>query len=635
VQDSPVRSHPVIGRDDERGALAELLCDAAAGHGRAALLLGPAGIGKTTLAEAVAEQARAAGHRVAWGRCPDAEAPPYWPWVTALRDLGAVPPFAGADAGGGRSALYPAVVDALTAALPDPGVIVLEDLHWADPASVALLAFVVAALPGLPLLLVLTSRDDPADTSPEVGAALGALPPAVRRIALIGLDLEQSATLATQTAGLDLSATQQSDLHRRSGGNPFFVIEIARLHAARGSAGEVPEGVRAVLARRLARVPNRVLPFLETAAVLGDTDVDLLAAITGTAPRDVADAMAEAERSGLVLTREGRLSFAHALVRETLYAHLGPARRALLHRAVAERDSRASAAELAVHWEQAGGADGRRRAAEHALRAATQAMAETGYEQAVRYFQWALDGAAGDPIEVTRRLGEAQVLCGDVTGGRETLHRGALRALDAGRADEAARAVLAMGSGVGGFEVNISDRRQVEVLTRAEAALPPGDSTVRAAVFARLSVLRTFSSTEADRAEQAEAAVAMARRIDDPGAEAAALGALCDALAGPDHVAVRLEAADRMLTLAQQTPDGPLELLARRLRLVARLEGGDLPGWTARSPPTRSWPTASDCRSTGGRFRSGKGCARRCAETWTPRGSTASSRRTSAGRPRA
>jgi hypothetical protein len=131
---------------------------------------------------------------------------------------------------------------------------------------------------------------------------------------------------------------------------------------------------------------------------------------------------------------------------------------------------------------------------------------------------------------------------------------------------------------VGGFEVDVSDRSQIGLLEDARQALPPEDGTLRAAVLARLSLARAGQATPEECTTQAREAAEMARRIGDAGAEAAALAALCDALAGPDHVAERLAAADRMVRLSAAAGDPLLLLLARRLRLVARLERGDLPG---------------------------------------------------------
>ena len=168
------------------------------------------------------------------------------------------------------------------------------------------------------------------------------------------------------------------------------------------------------------------------------------------------------------------------------------------------------------------------------------------------------------------------MLAGQIGAGRDTLRAVAQKARDAADGEELARAVLAMGGGVGGFEVDMFDVEQAPLLEDALRLLPDQDSALRAAVLARLSVVGTATASADERAGLAEEAAAMARRVGDTEAEVAALAAFCDARSGPDFVEARIEAADRMLTLARG--HALLELLARRIRLRARLELGDLIG---------------------------------------------------------
>ena len=586
----------LVGRSRELAALVELLGDASAGHGRAAVVLGDAGIGKTRLVEALTDAARDAGFAVAWGRCPDSEMPPYWPWTQALGRLlgsgtgpapGASPTVSdssgllGGEPLGGRAGLFAAVVDALDGATgAQPALIVLEDAHWADTPSLALLQFVVSALPGMAALVVVTAREDPLESSEEVSAGLADLPPSVLRLPLHGLDQAATGSLVERIVGAGATQRLVAEIHGRTGGNPFFVTEVSRLHMLRGGrqAIDVPPGIRQVLSRRLARLTQPASELLAAAAVLGEPDVEVLSALTGQADETVLTLLDEAARARLVTVGDGGFRFVHALVREALYAELSPTMRARLHRRAAEVLEYANPADLATHWARAGGGEGRRKAAAFALQAAEQAMAGMGFEQAVRLYRWALDGGAGDRITVTRALGEAQVLAGELRAGRETLRQAADLARTAGRSEDLARAVLAMGTGVGGFEVDLSDAAQGGLLEVALDALPGGDSALRAAVLARISLARTGRAAPEERATQARTAVEMARRLDDEGTEVAALAALCDALAGPDHVAERERAADRMVKLGEAVGDPLLLLLARRFRLVARLERGDLPG---------------------------------------------------------
>lgn len=574
-----------VGRERELTRLGGLLVDAQLGLGGAALLLGDAGIGKSSLADAFARAALTAGCAVAWGRCPEADSPPYWPWRQILAALGEHPAREVFDQPRvSRTELFCTVLETLERrSAAQPVVLVLDDVHRADEASLGLLGFVTAQLHGTRVVLIAAARDDQLELAGPAAATLAGLPSSVLRVDLGGLDMTATAVLVRGLADTNVPDDLVADIHRRTGGNPFFVSEVARLGAMRESravaaAFEVPSAVQHVLSRRFARLEQQSVRLLDVASVVGTPDLPVLAAVAGISLDDVQALLEEPVRARLLVDTGAELRFAHDLVRETLYAGLGSVTRARLHRAVAEAVPDADPAELAQHWARASGPDATGKAAENALAAADAALARTAYEQAVRYYRWALDAGAGDRITVSRRLGEAQMLAGDVEAGRGKLRETATAALAEGRPDEAAGAVLAMGSGLGGFEVDVADTSQVRLLDAALADLPPDDVRLRAAVLARLSVARTWVSPVRERAAQAQAAVELAVQAGDPATEAAALAALSDALSGPDHVQLRREAAERMLTLADTVADAPLALLALRMRLVAHLESGDLAG---------------------------------------------------------
>jgi AAA ATPase domain len=261
----------MVGRDRVLSDLVGLLVDARAGRGRAALVLGEPGIGKSTLAEAVAAQAVATGLQVARGWCSAAGMPAYWPWRRILDAVGAV-----LDTTADRDVLLASVVHGLeTAARSRPLLLVVEDLHWADLPSLLLLRAVVDAVPALPIALLLTSRDDPLEVPAEVRDRLADLPPGVRRVPLPLLDAAAVATLVTGVVGRDLPAAVMADVQARTGGNPFFVREVARLLAGPGTSGlAVPSGVREVLERRLARLSQPCHRMLSAAPAVQSSPPD-------------------------------------------------------------------------------------------------------------------------------------------------------------------------------------------------------------------------------------------------------------------------------------------------------------------------------------------------------------------------
>ncbi|MGW7686052.1 ATP-binding protein [Kribbella sp. NPDC054772] len=561
----------VVGRIRELSTLTGLLAEVERGHGQGALLIGDAGIGKSATATAFADTASERGYAVAWGRCPEIETLPYWPWRQAFRALGlstALPD----DPGTSRTGVFATVADQLAAATAErPVVIILEDIHLADRPALALLRFVVGLLPELRCLLLVTSRDNAVDVTESAAEALRALPPSFVRLPLAGLDRAATGQLVTQVLG-SAESDYTDAVHTRTGGNPFFVQELTRWHAARGTtSSEIPTGVRQVLERRLARLRQPTYDVLATASVLGeDLPLDLLADVEETTPTDLLDVLEDAVAARLAEVEGNRVRLAHSLVREVVYSGLGVHRRSKLHYRAAELLSDrkdADAGQVAAHYRNAvGQPDAAERSREFALVAARAAQRQSGYEQAVRFYRWAdLD----NPV-VQLELGAAQVLAGELATGRDTLRAVARAAAADGDAETVARAVLAMGGGVGGFEVDLSDGEQTALLADAVPLLP--DGALKAATIARLA-LGLSPTDRGDRLRQlADEAVRMARSAGDVRAEVAALAVWCDVFAGPDHVAERAVAAARMLAIA--TGDLALVLLARRLLVVALLEQG-------------------------------------------------------------
>jgi hypothetical protein len=587
----------LIGRD---GLLAELrgwFAPAVGGAGRAAVLLGEAGAGKSSVADALAAALAEDGLSVTRGWCSAAGMPPYWPW---RRALARVAPELRFDQTGARrddrQVLFTAVLEALDAKA-GALLIVLEDIHWADPSSLALLREVMSAAP---VGLLCTRREEP-------GAdPLADLPTSVRRIAVPPLDDGAAAILVSRIAGKGMPPDRVSEVVARTGGNPFFLCEVARLLAAHGPAAMtvVPPGVHEVLARRVARLSQPCAGLLAAAAVMAETaaagrdpiEERLLGGVTQLSSEAVAGLLDEAVRAGLLTvdpSGAARLRFAHALVREVLVADLPGTELGRWHRRTAESieaagpkieaapesDARPGigaagpdAERLAHHWARASGPDAPARAAAWSIEAAEAAVGALGFDQAVTHLRRALTGG-NDQVDVLIRLGRAQRLAGNVAGARESFDAAIDRAGRSGRADALAVAALGIGGGVIGFEVPIADEGQVAALRQALDRQPSGDSRLRAALLGRLSLALTGLATPGERRHVALNAVAMAERTGDPATLAGVLAAYCDAVAGPEHVEPRLAAADRMLAVA---PDRESALLARRLRLLARYERGDL-----------------------------------------------------------
>jgi predicted ATPase len=221
----PAAARPaIVGRDSEQAELAAALEGARTGHGRAALLLGEAGMGKSVLADWLIEQAEQAGVHVARGGCSAGAMPPLWPWRRSLAAIGLELPWQEDRAVAGpadRELLAAAIVEMVAAvATRQPLLIVLEDLHWADPVSVLVARAAAETAAALPLMLLLTCRDEQDEATEQVRDRLAELPASVLRMLLPPLDAAAVAALAGSIAGPSLAGQAVADLQARTIAGP-------------------------------------------------------------------------------------------------------------------------------------------------------------------------------------------------------------------------------------------------------------------------------------------------------------------------------------------------------------------------------------------------------------------------------
>lgn len=391
---------PFVGREGELASLRGRLADAAAGSGGLVLVSGPPGIGKTRLVE----EATAAASAVVWGRCADDPgAPPLWPWrrvVEALPSVDSAVKSAFAETEGAgdvqaaRFRLVSAAADALVAAAEPAGlVVVLEDLHWADEASLRLLRHLAGELRRSKLAVVATHRDT--GHTPALDAALPDLlrRPGARSISLPPLAESDARALLTGLAEEDVR-----EAYRRSGGNPLYLGAIAR------SAGGAELGH--LVRTAVAALEPEVRRLLAIAAVLGeDVDASLLSEVSGLPAVEVAGALDHAEKAGVL----GSGRFAHAVVRDGIYADLGQAEREALHgRAAAALEGHARrepalAGTVAGHWLRSATAP--EKTAEWAALAAAEANRALAFDEAARFLAMALDARAKAGLSEVDRAG--------------------------------------------------------------------------------------------------------------------------------------------------------------------------------------------------------------------------------------
>ncbi len=630
-----------VGRDGELQRLAQLWKEAG-DERRIALVAGEPGVGKTRLATELAGLAHAEGAVVLAGRCDEDMGVPYQPFVEALRhfvdytaadELGdrlgryggelvrLVPEMAErlpgvqaplrSDPETERYRLFDAVAGWLAAlSAEQPVVLVLDDLQWAAKPTVLLFRHLSRSAEPMRLLVVGTYRDTELGHEHPLVDALADLrrQSGVERFSLLGLDEGGVVDYMERAAGQALGDEERllaRAIYGETQGNPFFVREVLR-HLAETGAVErgkgwtasmpvdevgIPEGVREVVERRLARLSDPAHRVLRTAAVAGaEFEVPVLQAAAGLDEEDVVSGLEQANAARLVIeTPGGRYRFAHALVRHTLYEGLSIARRPTLHRRVAEAIEAIYAGRLydhlpalAYHYSRACvPTPDTGTAVAYAVKAGDRALDQLAHDEAASYYGQALEllDLGGGTVETAPRLdlllalGEAQRQAGDGAF-RQTLLDAAALAARLGDVERLARAALANNRGAWSYTMGV-DTEKVTVLESAVATYPSGDSPIRARLLANLGQELVFAGDGNRHLDLTEAALAMARRLEDTATLAYVLLARGNAIfSDPPWLEEFLANSAELLDLAEELADPYLKAYAEHHRFSAAFHAG-------------------------------------------------------------
>lgn len=454
---SRISSPRFIGRAEELDALERVLAHAESGSGGAVLVVGEAGIGKSRLVGELEERARTSDVLVLVGECVElAEGElSFAPIISALRSVmedeavieGLSPPLrsaaaalwpvlGGADGIGGREQLFEAVYRVLARlATTCPVLLIMEDVHWIDPSSRDLLAFLVRNARQDPIAIVATFRPDELHRGHPLRPFLAELERSGRaeRVELEPLDRAEVAEQLAAIAGSAPGGAVVDRIFVRCEGNPFFAEEL--LASADTGHGELPRSLREGLLLRVEQLSEFTRDVLRVAAVVGrSVDHRLLAAVVGVPEGELLGAVREATDQHVLVPSAGGVAymFRHALLREAIYDDTLVGERLGLHRAIAETLSAhpgyavaGAAAELAYHWHAAGD---ERAALSASVEAASEAVVMHAHGEALRHVERALE--VWDRVEIA----EAQLAFDRI----ELLLRGSKYADDAG---EAARAL--------------------------------------------------------------------------------------------------------------------------------------------------------------------------------------------------
>jgi DNA-binding CsgD family transcriptional regulator/tetratricopeptide (TPR) repeat protein len=375
----------LLERSDQLAALSQALAEARSGsRGTLALVAGEAGVGKTTLVRRFSDEGGASA-RVLWGTCDALFTPaPLAPFVDVAEQVGG--PLAELVEREARPHhVATELIQELRARAPT--ILVLEDVHWADEATLDVLRILGRKLEGVSALAIATYRDDELDRTHPLRIVLGGLGsgPAILRLELRPLSREAVAQLAAPH-GVDAE-----ELHRKTAGNPFYVTEAL----AAGEA-EIPPTVREAVLARAARLGPEATAVLEAVAVVPPrAELWLLERLAG----DTAGNLDECLASGMLSAEGQSVGFRHELARLALEEHLPPARKRDLNRAAVEAlaDPPAGApdlARLAHHAEAAGDGEA---VLEYAAGAGERAASLAAHREAAAQFARALRHADDAP----------------------------------------------------------------------------------------------------------------------------------------------------------------------------------------------------------------------------------------------
>jgi ATP/maltotriose-dependent transcriptional regulator MalT len=562
---------------------------------------GEAGIGKTRLVEEFVAAARVKGGTALMGSClpTGGRATPYAPFVEALRgaihavEPGRLPALLGpgrAELGRllpeletgriapvqvvdtdvhGQARLFEAIlgfIDALSRAVPS--VVVIDDLQWADTATLELLQFLLRNARGSKVMFVLLVRTDDLDSAPDSRRFLAELDrdTGVDRLELQPLEREEARELLAARGASGVSPERLDDLQRRSGGNPFYLEQLASAtDSGDGAGAALTTGLREVLAAQLADLPPRTRQVLRAAAAAGRrVDDDILAAVLDAPHAEVADALRLAMARRILVDAEdtGGYAFRHALLREVAYDELLYGERDRLHEAFAHQLARrgrvggvpVTSAELAYHWDTA-------RNVEEAIPAWIEAGRDAeriyAFADARRAYDRALALApAGrgdlDWADVIHHAADCAVLTGDYRAAVE-LGRRAIATAEAERDADPIR-VGELQERLRWYLWEAGDVEAAGEALRAALRLIPESppSRSRARAFAHLAGLRLLSGDAEGAMAPAREALAVAEASEGTGEAALALGILGWVTAATGDVNEGLELYRRGLSLAEE-----------------------------------------------------------------------------------
>ena len=598
----------VVGREAEKKILTEAYQEAQQNSGNIALIRGEPGIGKSCLASTFAEEIKDEGTLVVYGQCHETlGSPPFWPWLQILKTLqltddsqdlspaaifeslvasesrqqGRPSSLFTGDSGAEQFLLFSKIANILSQyAAQRTLILVIDDLHWADRSSLLLLSHLCRKLSQQAMLVIGTYRDIEITRKHPLFESLGEINrlTTLRRIQLKGLSEQDVTGFIENTVSETLPPEVLKSLYEKTEGNPLFVSEVARMLQQEKNnltsnqwIVEIPEGIQEAIGRRLNQLSELCNELLPLAAVIGRkfTLQVLNKLLPASEQPGLLEVLEEAVSRGIIEEKHGAIAefqFCHVLIRDILYDELSLAKKILLHKRVADalvelrgEGTEYSAGEIARHYYQAlqGGQGGN--AVDYALQAAEHAEKMAAFDEAIGYYELALDVISVDEERYLERKPEIYfniAMCKHGTGltTKDSLFA-YYRCIELARkhkqyktfADAACRIVY-----IGRAYSHM--RESLMIIEEALSYLAEDDLVTRANVLAHHSMALSLSNRRREAERVAGQAVALAIESGDAQAHS---NALCMGLFGlrgrPEKLSERIRLGEHALAL---TGDG-------------------------------------------------------------------------------
>ena len=633
-----------VGREHEMNEFTEATTRLLRGQSTLLIVSGEAGIGKTRLLDEFFRVADGLGFTTCIGRCAESgDAPALWPWYQVFRALhesrrlmrthGGAPHVdrdaAPCDAArqlemiareispeharvdsivaspeAARFQLYERMLDALTnLAAKEKLVVAFDDLHRADTSTLDFLRFAARQMRGASILFVGTHRIAELRHAPGHARTLAELmrEPHALRLHIEGLDARETTQLFEHVCSQRSSLATPSQLHRQTGGNPFFVRQLATLMGSNGTPSThrvLPSTLRDAILEQIAGLSPTARTLLEPAAVIGRefsvstlTDVVEIDGI-------LFDAALDELLDSLVVRGTGepdRLTFAHILVRDAIFERLGLRERRALHERIARSlsarhgmGSEAHAAETAHHFFEAQTPESIAQSRVFSEAAGEAALLRSAHEDAARHYARALDAlrlteASNDEerYRLLLSLGTEQCRSGNRSAAKETFANAASLARSLEATEKLAHTALSVAPGFLAAEAGVSDPFLEDLLSESLARLDPTNRALRAQLAARLAITLRWSDAPVQMRESIELAREISEDLDDPVTRLHVLVARWFCEWHHDGADDRAALADEIQGYADRLRDREMILMGMMLRLIGMLERGETAAFDA------------------------------------------------------